>query len=200
MATTAFAQGKSTEYRHDGFYLRGSVGPSLHHTRIVTDRSSDPALEATGVGLAGDVMVGATPIPRLVVGGALMGELAPAPSVELGGRELGGDYEASAGYLLVFVDVYVDPEVGAHFGGGLGYMGHTFDDASDPTDQEETHEGAGAAVWLGFDAWIAPQWSVGGMLRANAGIGYHDVERNGAGVTEKATSTSIALLATILYH
>lgn len=187
-------------YLHDGFYLRGSVGPSLHVTRIETDRSVDPVMEVSGAGLSGDFMVGGTPIAGLVIGGALMGDVAPEPKVEVGDRETEADFESSAGLLAAFVDLYVDPEIGLHFGAAAGVFQHTSDDAADSTDQEETHEGFGGAVFAGYDAWIAPEWSLGGMLRLTGGVGWHDVERAGVGVTEKATGASLAVLFTGLYH
>ncbi len=186
---------------HDGFYLRGSFGPGFHSTKLETDRGGDPASKASGPSVAGDFMIGGTPLPGFVIGGAMMGDFAPDPKVSVGGDETNGDFvESSAGYLTVFVDVYLERKRGFHFGGAAGYMGHTLDDKNDPTDQEETHEGFGGAVWCGYDVWVASEWSLGGMLRVNGGVGWHDVERAGVGVTEKATTSSVSLLFTGLYH
>jgi hypothetical protein len=202
LATPALAQEVVPGgYVHEGFYLRASFGPGFHYATLEADREEFPALDASGPMIAGDLMVGGTPIPGLVTGGALMGDFAPNPRVTVEDREANGDYvESSAGYLMVFVDAYVDPRSGFHFGGAAGYMGHTLDDEDDPTDEEETHEGFGGAVWCGYDTWVAPRWSLGGMLRLNTGVGWHDVEREGVGVTEKATVTSVSLLFTGLYQ
>lgn len=185
-------------YRHDGFYLRLATGPTFHRTRIETNRAADAAIVAGGAGLAGGIMLGGSPIPGLAVGGVVFGDVAPDPKVEVGDQTLSGDFETSTGSIGVFVDVFVDPEAGYHFGGSLGVIAHTFDDAKNPTDQEQTHEGFGGALWLGYDAWIAREWSLGGMLRVSGGK--HDVERNGVGVTETATATAVSILFTALHH
>lgn len=153
------------QYRqHEGFYVRVGAGlGSLLSANIETD-----AFEASsgGVALELEALVGGSPASGLTLGGGL-----------LAGLQLSGDWDAdgivgsqSADLTTIivgpFADGYPHPRGGWHFGGLLGlanvaYQGPGGDDGSDAL-------GIGGAGWAGYDAWVAPEWSIGGSLRLDA--------------------------------
>jgi hypothetical protein len=56
------------------------------------------------------------------------------------------------------------PNDGWHFGGLAGLAIASFDAG----DDGETALGFGGSAWLGHDVWVAPEWSLGGMLKLGA--------------------------------
>jgi len=63
-----------------------------------------------------------------------------------------------------FVDGFPNPFGGWHFGGTAGLAQVSFDTGVGA----DSALGFGAAAWLGHDAWVSPEWSVGGQLRFDA--------------------------------
>jgi hypothetical protein len=185
---------------HDGFYMRISLGANGLRSTVESDRASDPEVKVSGGGLSFDFLLGGTPTPGLVLGGGLLIDTAPNPNVQVDGEDVNSDFEASYGFIGPFIDGYFDPEGGFHVGGAIGFSGFTLDDKDDDADDDKAFSGGGGSIWVGYDAWVSSQWSLGGMLRLSGGSGKRQLERNGVDVEEKATTGSFSILFTALYH
>jgi len=141
-----------------------------------------------------DLWIGGTPMAGLAMGGVLSGLGLGASKRSVDGNRVDGDVSASTGMLAYFVDVFPDPERGLHFGGALGL-------ASAQTEVKNggrKFEGAGlgAQAWGGYDFWVSPQWSLGGMLRFAGSV----TRQDDAGVAYEASLGVVMLSFTALYH
>jgi len=106
--------------------------------------------------------------------------------------------------LAAFVDWFPDVRGGFHFGAGLGWAVAV---ASAPDASVFDYIGGGGpalSAHLGYDFWIARQWSLGGMLRwTGASLAGEDtVNTEGGDVTgsEQDRVSVLALTFTALYH
>jgi hypothetical protein len=151
-----------------------------------------------GAGFAMDFMVGGTPVPGLVIGGALLLNGVTQPQVEFGDNSRELDGRASVFMLALFVDGFFDPTGGFHIGGGLGLASLDIEetDDDDPTTVEltDTLNGVGLAAWTGYGGWVGRQWQLGGMLRLNVATTVNEED------TASATSQGFSLLFTALHH
>jgi hypothetical protein len=181
---------------HDGFYLRLSIGGGSMVARgeryDASETGTDYSFE--GNALAAEIAVGGSPTPGFVLGGAYQGVYAAR------GGPRHGDADTGISLALVgpFVDIYPDPRDGFHLGGMLG--------AAVTASHDERYEersaalGFGGSLWVGYDLWIANQWSIGGLVRASAARvetpqnRVLDLERDRLGVA------SVALLVSAVYH
>jgi hypothetical protein len=180
-----------TDRFHDGFYVRVSLGFGTQWTTI-DDRRARPNYSAKNSALIADLLVGGAPSPGVVFGGALLLDNLPSTEFKLDGNT------AKTGLSLItvgpFIDGYPNPRGGFHSGGMLGasaahLTGNTYFPA-------ENTLGVGLATWLGYDCWVADQWSVGGLLRfAGARVIGH---KNSSDV--EVYTRSIALLLTAAYQ
>lgn len=141
-----------------------------------------------------DLWIGGTPTPGLAMGGALSGLGIAASKRSADGNSVEGDVSASTGLLGYFVDVFPDPARGLHFGGALGLAsGHSEIKNGGPTFDGA---GLGAQAWGGYDFWVGPQWSLGGMLRFAGSV----TRKEEAGVAYEASIGVMTLSFTALYH
>jgi hypothetical protein len=62
-----------------------------------------------------------------------------------------------------FIDGFPNVNKGWHFGGLIGLAGVQVEDSTLDGVSETT--GFGGAVFLGYDFWVADEWSVGPSLR-----------------------------------
>ena len=152
-----------TYRQHEGFYLRlggglGTLGAD-YDTSLVEASSS-------GVSLELEALVGGSPASGLSIGGGVLASL-----------QLGGDWEAddvvgtqSANLTTLiigpFADGYPHPRGGLHFGGLIGLASVSFDGPGG--DDGSDALGVGGAGWVGYDFWVAPEWSIGAALRIDA--------------------------------
>jgi hypothetical protein len=199
VVSSAAGQADPGAHEHDGLYARASIGPSALYSSIDTNRESDATITVLGGALGLDLMLGGTPWPGFVIGGLIMADLAPDPHVELGGRDA-GEFAAWCRMLAAFVDVHFDPRGGLHAGAAAGFGSYTVDADATSRDDDQSHDGPGLMLWTGYDFWVAPQWSIGGALRLSGFTGWHDVLRDGAGVTQQVLNGSVALMVNVLYH
>jgi hypothetical protein len=149
---------------HEGFYLRADLGLGT----LSSDLSGPgPDLSSSGMELEGDLLVGAGLAPGVTLGGGL-----------LYATQLSGDWDiedtdltASNGDLSTFIvgpfiDGFPNAKDGWHFGGLAGLAIAQFD-PGEPLDSS-TALGFGGSVWAGHDFWVAPEWSVGGLIKVSA--------------------------------
>jgi len=150
-------------HRHEGFYLRVSGGLGYMGANLDTPGFE---YESGGMALNYELLVGGGPAPGLTIGGGV-----------LGGLQLSGDWEADdvagsfSGDLTTFIigpfaDGYPDPNGGWHLGGLLGLALASFD--APGGDDGANAVGFGGAGWVGYDWWVAPEWSMGAALRLDA--------------------------------
>ncbi len=179
-----------TYHQHDGFYVRvdGGLGTllSANVDTNLGDRSAD------GVSLSYDLLIGGSPGPGFAVGGGLVGSL-----------QLSGDWETRSGVpadggnlttLIIgpFADGFPDPKGGWHLGGlaGLAWAGFDMPVSGDGTSAI----GFGGAFWTGYDVWVAPDWSVGGLLRMDA------LRATNSDDDATVSQVALSLMFSVLYH
>jgi hypothetical protein len=193
---------------HDGFYLRVSAGiAALHVERSTAQEGSLLSLAYAGEGssvgggsLFSEVSIGGTPLPGVVFAGTLLADGLPATDI----RTASGA-RVALGSALVFtmlgptVDFFPDRARGFHVGGGAGFATSTAG-VSDPVFNTIGGLGFGLTASVGYDLWVADDWSVGvlgrGMLARIQGE-----EQSGQAVgREHDTVSSASLAVSLLYH
>jgi hypothetical protein len=186
---------KRTDRTHDGFYARLNLGFGNLGTTMNSPDSG--AVKGSGSTLALDLALGYAVSPGIVLGGTLLME--HLPSAELSAtRPVVSD--VGAGMVGPFFDGYPNAREGFHLGGGLGL-------ASARVQREEAAgfkkaAGFGIAGWVGYDVWVADQWSAGVLVRLMGTRTKADAvatENNLAGSATMATQ-SIALMLTGVYN
>lgn len=203
---------------HDGFYLRLGLGYGTSSMTTTGGRYSSgwavPDVRVEGSGVALDLLVGATPIAGLVVGGAVLLTGGRHPTIEVNGESYDmTDTNGQANLILIgpFVDGFFDPKSGFHLGGALGHVNFSYhnDETPDPdtgwisnvcpSHQNEcaggfttTLSGAwGIAVFTGYDAFVSRDWSLGGLARIltfSQAAGEFGTEGNGWGFAATLTA------------
>jgi hypothetical protein len=180
------------KYRqHDGFYVRvnGGVGALLG----ASIEAGPIDVDSGGLTLDFDVLVGAGPAPGFTLGGALVSSQQLSSSWETDdGLDVGGGKLTS---LIVgpFADGFPNSKGGWHFGGmgGLAVVGL---DPPGADDDRTNALGVGGAFWVGHDVWVAPEWSVGGLLRTNA------LWATNSDDDVTVTSVGLSLMFSVLYN
>lgn len=149
-----------TDKRHDGFYTRLCLGFGSQSVTIDPGESL-PNSKASAGTLDIELLIGGAPSPGIVVGGALLIDSMPSTTFNT------DSYSAKSSMALLtigpFIDGYPNPRGGFHLGGTIGLSSARL--ANDPVFPTNKATGFGLAVWLGYDWWVADQWSVGGLLQ-----------------------------------
>ena len=153
-----------TDYIHEGFYLRVNVGPGWMYNSV-TDKATSQTFSSNSFAFSADVLVGGSPSPGISIGGGILANLAVNSNFksDSGGPTLGNGplFHYIAG---PFVDAYPNAKKGLHMGAMVGFASTT----TATLDQKYgTPLGGGAAFWVGYDMWVAPEWSVGFNLRGS---------------------------------
>ena len=170
----------SLPHTHDGFYMQLDAGLGY----LSTSASAGGATEKlSGLTFPTAILLGGTVGP-VAIGGGLIMDYAPSPS----GTGLTGVsmYMVSMG---VFADIYPDPHGGLHFQPFLGF-GSLQASHNGATGNSAT--GLVLAAGVGYDWWVADEWSIGVMGR----MAYAPLSLNSIGYSTIAP----ALLATFTYH
>lgn len=170
-----------TDYVHEGFYFRVSVGAGLLSTTL-RDRKLDVSDNSTTFALGTDILVGGSPSPGFTFGGGILSDLGFSSNF----------FDSSGGPSMQFLvgpffDAFPNNKDGWHLGTMVGGVG-----ASVAESPSTPLFGGGAAAWAGYDLWVAPEWSTGFNLRAG---GSHTVAQDAS-----ATNFSLQLLISILNH
>jgi hypothetical protein len=188
---------------HDGFYLRLNVGGGYTSSKITYDSSAVEDRRISGGGVALDVMVGGSPARGLALGGGLWLQMAGDPQTNDAPKAEAYDNLATA-LAGVFIDGFPDPEGGFHVGGALGLasLGARFKNQDLEVSPDRLGNsgsgtaGIGSSVWVGYDGWVAADWSLGGMLRLT-GIATGNTHRD---LEERASAQMLSVLFSALYH
>ena len=178
---------------HDGFYLRLALGLGAGGGLVSSDSRSVGDYSFGGGGGAFDVWLGGTPTPGLAMGAALSLLGVNSSARRVAGNRIPGDVSASTGMLGYFVDVFPDPERGFHFGGALGVASGN---AEVKDGAKFEGGGLGLEAWTGYEFWVSPQWSVGGMVRLAGSV----TRQKSDEVSYEASIGAATLSFTALYH
>ena len=207
ISARAHAEPSSLPERHDGFYLRlaggfGSLDLERRTERIsgraTLSYAGDASSVSGGAALA-EVSVGGSVSPHLVLAGTWLGWLMPGAALTVGGGSHYGLSTLTVTLLAPTADVFPNPLGGFHFGGGAG-VALARVPIDDPPLQTIGGLGVGFTAHLGYDAWTSDEWSAGLFARATfAAIGRTQAADGVAG-SEHDTLTSVAIVASVLYH
>jgi len=181
-----------TDKTHDGFYTRLNLGFGSQSASIDLG-ANFPNVSGSAGALDMGLLIGGAPSPGIVLGGAI--SLDTMRSTTLDGDS---GAQLKTGTMLTslgpFIDGYPNPRGGFHLGGTVGLSSLSFSNQNDVGTNRAG--GFGLAAWLGYDWWVADQWSVGGLLQLS---GAH-VGRSVQGSSMTADTRSIALLVTAVYQ
>lgn len=184
-----------TDHTHDGFYARLSLGfGSLGATMNPPQTNG---VKGSGSTLALDLALGYAIRPGIILGGTLLMESLPSARLDADTPVV---TDISAWLLGPFFDGYPNARGGFHLGGGLGLAGCRLN----PKEAAgfSRSGGFGIAGWLGYDVWVAEQWSAGIALRLMGTRTKADAIDSFNGAAGKATmaTQSIALMLTGVYN
>jgi hypothetical protein len=181
-----------TDKTHDGFYMRFALGFGSQSTTL-DDGTPAPNYDATGGALVFNGLIGGAPAPGLIIGGSLALDSLPSTTFKAA-----DGFEAKAGMNLVsigpFIDGYPNPRGGFHLGGTVGPAFVRLNNDSGLPGSKSN--GLGLAAWLGYDWWVADQWSVGGLVRFSGANTWGAKNSQDLG----SDMRSIALLFTAVYQ
>jgi hypothetical protein len=186
---------------HDGFQFRGALGGGYLSDSEKLDVPAGltllggPTATIHGGAIATEVYFGGTPAAGLVVGGFLSEMRAFGPSVSFpGGQTVTASGDRSLNLLTLgpYVDFYPDPTSGFHI---LGTLGLAVIDASngDSTNSSAASSGFGIGGGLGYDWWVADEWSLGVLGRFTYAAMGHTT--SGVNVTDNAIAPALLFSA-----
>lgn len=190
---------ETTARKHDGFYLRLSLGGGAIKAKF-SGGDEAPDAEASGSGAMLDVLLGGTPASGLVVGGGYQFDMAQSADYEFGSNSTGSGGTVARGVVGPFVEWFPDPHGGFSTGLLLGYSLLTlrtpqFRIFGVDVGGDITSLGFGGNLWVGYAHWVSSQWALG--LEARGGL---STTKNEDDSSQAGNSTSWALLVTGVYH
>jgi hypothetical protein len=176
-------------HMHDGFYFRADMGFVFARTNVSSDQAAHPSYSVGGAGFALDALVGGSPSVGFALGGA----------ISIQGFGYGNDGSAGLGLLGLFVDGFPMPNDGLHLGGSLGLASNR---TSTPGGRDELRGfGFGGSAWLGYDWWVADEWSMGTLVRVSgAAVGDRSHDSGPDPYRLSAGTYDVAILFSVLYH
>jgi hypothetical protein len=195
-------------HQHDGFYLRLAGGvASLNVERTTSEAGATGSLAYSsdgssirGASIFTEVSAGGTLLGHVVVAATLLGDGLPSAELKLAsGSRLDLGSTLAFAMLGPTVDVFPSSGGGFHFGGGVGLATSTAG-IKDPIFDTIGGLGVGITGALGYDLWIADDWSVGALARGVAARVGGSQQTNQTVGSERDVITSFALAATFLYH
>jgi hypothetical protein len=172
--------------RHDGFYFRFAGGIGSGNDSMKSDKSlptnatlsfePDP-LDGSGSALAAvtEIAFGYAVWPGITLGGGIYTATLPKLTATVKDFRT-GSYDFDPSQLVVFgpvVDWYVNPDTGFHVQGSPGVASYVAGGGEPriegPGAQAHAAIGFGFMLGLGYEWWIADQWSLGFLGRLTYG-------------------------------
>jgi hypothetical protein len=163
--------------------------------------------EGASVGMAGatEVALGMTVMRGLVVGFGAFTTITPGPAAET--SLSANNYEFRASQLAIFapfVDYYIFERGGLHAQGGVGISTYVMGQGdvgapggAEPSAMPHTALGFGIMLGVGYEWWVAEEWSVGALGRMTRGFGDGD---DSASNSWEHDSIGWALLMSVTNH
>ena len=193
---------------HDGFYLRFATGFGAYEENAVSGRRDAYGgrlqTHTRGFAVAGEFAIGGTPFDGFVIAAGVASVEVYTSSVTFNknadqAEELGiesRDFTVAG----VFLDRYFVPTLGVHVQATLGVanqLGLSVD-GSPVGKNEYSPVGPGLMLGLGYEMWIADEWSLGILARFGGGVLFgHDKNH----VPWVHTVTALpTFLMTVTYH
>jgi hypothetical protein len=177
-------------HQHEGFYLRLNAGLGTLLSANIDTLLGD--VSSGGLTLNYDLLIGGSPAPGFTIGGGLLGGLQLSGDWELEGSPVSGSGDMTTLIIGPFADGYFDPKRGWHMGGLAGLARVAFDVGGSGDGSDAL--GFGGAFWTGYDAWVAPEWSIGGLLRLDA------LRATNSDEDLTVTEVGLTLMFSVLYN
>jgi opacity protein-like surface antigen len=114
-----------------------------------------------------ELLLGGTPLPGLVIGGAWVSHRFQEPRYESGGQsQTLSSSRLDMSLLGPFVQYYFDPTSGPHVQALVAVAEESFgfDDSTGSVETQQS-SGFGFGAGAGWDFWVGDQWSLGLELR-----------------------------------
>lgn len=149
-------------YEHDGFQFRGIVGGGY------LSNKETPMNDTLAGGAGGlELYFGGEVVPGLTLGGFFGGQMAVNPTFTYGGQSASTGDNVSLMLSLFggYADYYFSPGSGFHImlNVALASLELTVNNA------QESIRGWSVGGGLGYDWWVAPEWSLGVLGKFNYG-------------------------------
>lgn len=164
---------------HDGGFIRFAFGPQWFNgslERGFRTSAAAPnvptAVDINGFGLTAEFVGGGAPVPGFILAARLAVTVALEPEAQLSDVFGTPDYEDPTlddmiiPFTGLLMDVYPDPELGIHFFGTVGITMASV--GGDDQVGSESFVGVGYGGGVGFEGWVADEWSVGIQARIDA--------------------------------
>ncbi len=187
----------SQPHRHDTLYLQLSAGGGYAHDDLKYEGIFGFAAftgQGQGASVLFDARGGYAVKPGLIVGGGVFVEQVANPKVTFAGKDVSSD--VSVGTLVLFgplIDWYPSAEGGFHLGGAIGGSRITMKDKNEQKLDNQPI-GAGGVFFIGYDFWVADEWSLGLELRSTGATMYDSTSN------VRHTWGSGGLLVTVVYN
>lgn len=179
---------------HQGFYVRVNAGIGVFAGG--KSQRGEAKVDTGGLSLDYDILIGGGPAPGFTLGGAVVGSFQLSGEWETDGGAKVGSSNLSTFIIGPFADGFPNSKGGWHLGGMAGLARARYDAPLIDLGAVDDHStlGFGGAFWVGHDVWVAPEWSVGGLLRAEAS----HTTNSDADVT--VNHGAVSLMFTVLYN
>jgi hypothetical protein len=187
---------------HDGFYLRLGLGfggmtlnrDSTYSVTGINGIDANGESKIAGGGGAFELSIGGTVGSGIVICGTLYTQTVQEAKLEPeDGEER--DLDGNLNFVLLGPGIhwYPSPTGGFHVGLTLGIAGAVAKTPEGSRFENLGGVGGGGSLAIGYDFWIADQWSLGPMLRLT-GANLHGEDEDGALKAEEDDRLSAASL------
>ncbi len=181
---------------HDGFYLRTSLG--LGPGKATENITGEPQYIWSGTALMFDVMIGGSPVPGFVLGGAFVYHGISNPTVKRNGSGLSedtSDVSLNLATFGLFTAIYPIPTRGFNLHALLGYSQVSVSIGGNTIDRGNP-SGPSFMGGVGYDFWISDNWSIGPDFR----IAYCKAKYDSNGTSDEISMLIPTLSFTATYN
>ena len=195
-AVALLASGTATAepLTHDGFFLRGEVGPGyLTSSNTASNGSQSLDYSVSGPGVSLGLFLGGTPWSGIVIGGGLSATIVPDPKVEIGPFSAKSDSTVSVEALGPFIQYFPNPLGGFNAGLMLGIGSFSVENNN---GDSVTAYGWSLSGSVGYEWWVGYEWSLGLVGR----LTYARTSKTTNGVDEKLSPFVPSILFAFTYH
>ena len=145
-----------------------------------------------------DIMVGGSPVPGFVLGGAYVFHGISSPTLKIGGQAYdtsGADVSLNLSTFGIFTAIYPIPTAGFNIHALLGYSQFSLS-VNGTTYSNGSPSGPSFMGGVGYDFWISDNWSMGPDFR----IAYCKGKSDSSGTTDEISMIVPTLSFTATYH